>query len=94
VTGTGSFVAPTPQSLGGEDFAWYLTHVPGAMARLGTRSPGGPTYDLHRGDLVVDEGAIVVGARTLAGVVFAAAARLAGTPAIGGVSPLSAVADR
>ena len=67
VTGTGSFVAPTPQSLGGEDFAWYLTHVPGAMARLGTRSPGGPTYDLHRGDLVVDEGAIVVGARTLAG---------------------------
>ena len=94
VTGTGSFVAPTPQSLGGEDFAWYLTHVPGAMARLGIRSPGGPTYDLHRGDLVVDEGAIDVGARTLAGVVFAAAARLAGTPALGSVSPLSAVADR
>ncbi len=39
VTGTGSFVAQTPQSLGGEDFAWYLTHVPGAMARLGTRAP-------------------------------------------------------
>jgi amidohydrolase len=94
VTGAGAFVTSTPQSLGGEDFAWYLTHVPGAMARLGTRSPGGPTYDLHRGDLVVDEGAIVVGARTLAGVVFSAAARLAGTPALGGVSPLSAVADR
>jgi amidohydrolase len=94
VTGTGAFVAPTPQSLGGEDFAWYLTHIPGAMARLGTRSPGGPTYDLHRGDLVIDEGAIVVGARTLAGVVFSAAAQLAGTPALGGVSPLSAVADR
>ena len=94
MTGTGAFVAPTPQSLGGEDFAWYLTHIPGAMARLGTRSPGGPTYDLHRGDLVIDEGAIVVGARTLAGVVFSAAAQLAGTPALGGVSPLSAVADR
>ena len=93
-TGTGSFVAQTPQSLGGEDFAWYLTHVPGAMARLGTRAPGGPTYDLHRGDLVIDEGAIVVGARTLAGVVFSAAAQLAGTSTIAGVAPLGAVADR
>jgi amidohydrolase len=94
VTGAGAFVAPTPQSLGGEDFAWYLTHIPGAMARLGTRAPGGPTYDLHRGDLVIDEAAIGVGARTLAGVVFSAAAHLTGTPTLGGVSPLSAVADR
>lgn len=73
VTGVGAHVAPTPQSLGGEDFAWYLTHVPGAMARLGTRSPGGVTFDLHRGDLVVDEAAIGVGAKTLAGCVAAAA---------------------
>lgn len=71
VTGAGGFVAPTPQSLGGEDFAWYLTHVPGAMARLGTRTVGGSTFDLHRGDLLVDEGAIEVGARTLAGCVVA-----------------------
>jgi amidohydrolase len=56
----------TPQSLGGEDFAWYLETVPGAMARLGTRTPGGPTYDLHQGDLKVDEGATVVGAKVLA----------------------------
>ena len=41
----------TAQSLGGEDFAWYLESVPGAMGRLGTRTPGGPTYDLHQGDL-------------------------------------------
>ena len=27
------------QSMGGEDFAWYLESVPGAMARLGTRVP-------------------------------------------------------
>ena len=45
----------TSQSLGGEDFAWYLESVPGAMGRLGTRTPGGPTYDLHQGDLRVDE---------------------------------------
>ena len=56
---------PTSQSLGGEDFAWYLAHTDGAMARLGTRTHGGPTYDLHQGDLVVDEDAITFGARLL-----------------------------
>ncbi|WP_019148314.1 amidohydrolase [Timonella senegalensis] len=58
----------TEQSLGGEDFAWYLTKVPGALARLGTRTPGGETYDLHRGDLVVDERAISAGVAMLARV--------------------------
>ena len=65
VLGTDAHVA-TSQSLGGEDFAWYLDSVPGAMGRLGTRTPGGPTYDLHQGDLRVDERAISVGARVLA----------------------------
>lgn len=55
----------TTQSLGGEDFAWYLERVPGAMGRLGTRTPGGPTYDLHQGDLVVDERAVALGAGVL-----------------------------
>lgn len=59
-------VVLTEQSLGGEDFAWYLTKVPGAMARLGTRTPGGRSYDIHQGDLQVDERAIGVGARLLA----------------------------
>lgn len=64
-------IAPvaTQQSLGGEDFAWYLSSIPGAMARLGTRTPGGHTYDLHQGDLVVDERAVAGGARLLAAVV-------------------------
>jgi len=65
-------VVPTSQSLGGEDFAWYLESVPGAMGRLGTRTPGGPTYDLHQGDLVVDEGAISVAAEVLAATALAA----------------------
>ncbi|SNQ46389.1 putative peptidase [Frankia canadensis] len=55
------------QSLGGEDFGWYLNHVPGALARLGTRVPGGATYDLHQGAFDVDERAIGVGVRLLAG---------------------------
>jgi amidohydrolase len=58
-------VVPTAQSLGGEDFAWYVQAVPGAMARLGARTAGGVTYDLHQGDLVVDERAIAIGARLL-----------------------------
>jgi len=60
----------TTQSLGGEDFAWYLESLPGAMGRLGTRTPGGPTYDLHRGDLHIDERAIGVGAKVLATAVL------------------------
>jgi amidohydrolase len=65
VLGTGGR-APTSQSLGGEDFAWYLTRVSGAMGRLGTRVPGGPTYDIHQGNLRVDERAIAIGSKVLA----------------------------
>jgi amidohydrolase len=36
------------------------------MVRLGTRTPGGPTYDLHRGDFAPDEGALAVGMGVLA----------------------------
>jgi amidohydrolase len=60
--------APTSQSLGGEDFAWYLTRVPGAMGRLGTREPGGPTYDIHQGNLRIDERAVPIGSKLLASV--------------------------
>jgi amidohydrolase len=55
-------VEGTEQSLGGEDFSWYLERVPGAMARLGVRPPGERTVrDLHQGDFDVDEHAITVG---------------------------------
>jgi amidohydrolase len=65
VLGTGGRV-PTSQSLGGEDFAWYLTRVPGAMGRLGTRAPGEATYDIHQGNLRVDERATAIAAKVLA----------------------------
>ncbi|OEV32019.1 N-acyl-L-amino acid amidohydrolase [Streptomyces nanshensis] len=55
-------VEDTEQSLGGEDFSWYLEHVPGAMARLGVRAPEDRhPRDLHQGDFDVDESAITVG---------------------------------
>jgi amidohydrolase len=66
-------VADTPQSLGGEDFAWYLHLLPGAMARLGTRTPGTlTTVDLHQPTFDIDERAIGAGVRVLAGTVAAA----------------------
>ncbi|RMI45590.1 amidohydrolase [Streptomyces triticirhizae] len=59
-----SAVESTEQSLGGEDFSWYLEQVPGAMARLGVRPRGDAsttTRDIHQGDFDVDEHAISVG---------------------------------
>ena len=61
-------VIDTEQSLGGEDFAWYLGQVPGALARLGVRRPGDVVgRDLHQGSFDVDEDAIAVGVRLLVG---------------------------
>jgi amidohydrolase len=66
-------VTETPQSLGGEDFAWYLHLVPGAMARLGTRAPGTLTAgDLHQPTFDIDERAIGIGIRVLAGTAVTA----------------------
>ena len=68
-----SAAVPTVQSLGGEDFAWYLDHVPGAMARLGVRPPGqARPHDLHQGSFDVDEAALPVAVRVLVGVALAA----------------------
>ncbi|MFJ9697911.1 amidohydrolase [Kitasatospora sp. NPDC101183] len=55
-------VESTEQSLGGEDFSWYLEHAPGALARLGVRPVGEATVrDLHQGRFDVDERAIGIG---------------------------------
>jgi amidohydrolase len=59
----------TQQSLGGEDFGWMLEKVPGALARLGVRTPGNlDATDLHQPTFDVDERCIDVGVRLLAGV--------------------------
>lgn len=66
-------VVLAPQSMGGEDFAWMTQAVPGAMMRLGTRTPGGETYDLHRGDYRPDERAISSGVLVMASAALRAA---------------------
>ena len=65
----------TSQSLGGEDFGWFIDRVEGAMARLGTRTPGGPAYDLHQGNLRVDDRCLPIGSRVLAEVAVGALTR-------------------
>jgi amidohydrolase len=72
-------VQDTPQSLGGEDFAWYLHQVPGAMARLGSRTPGTASAgDLHQPTFDINERAIGAGVRVLAAVASGVTAAAAG----------------
>jgi amidohydrolase len=66
-------VAPAPQSLGGEDFAWYLESIPGSLFRLGTRSPGSvQEFDIHQPMFDVDERCIAVGVKVMAATALTA----------------------
>ena len=59
--------------MGGEDFAWYLEEVPGALARLGVRRPtGDAAFDLHQGTFDIDENALDVGVRYTVALAYAA----------------------
>ena len=58
-------LASTPQSSGGEDFGWYLEHVPGSFARLGVHSGVGRVKDLHQPTFTLDERALLVGIRVM-----------------------------
>ncbi len=65
----------TEQSSGGEDFAWYLEHVPGAMARLGVWPGHGPMRDIHQPTFELDERALPFGVRVLTNAALAALTR-------------------
>jgi len=66
-------ITEAPQSLGGEDFAWYLDSIPGALARLGTRTPGSTAdFDIHQAVFDVDERAIGTGVRLMAATALTA----------------------
>ncbi|MDQ3154212.1 MAG: amidohydrolase [Actinomycetota bacterium] len=62
----------TEQSSGGEDFGWYLEHVPGSLARLGVWSGHGPQRDLHQSTFDLDERALPLGVRLLIHTALAA----------------------
>ncbi len=59
-------------SMGGEDFAYYLDHVPGCYVRFGTAREGVEQFPAHSGTFNIDEQALAVGA-----AFFHAVARLA-----------------
>jgi amidohydrolase len=58
-------VLPRP-SMGSEDFAVYLNHVPGVMFRLGAAGDNGAWSGLHTPTFDVDERCLSVGAKILA----------------------------
>ncbi|HUC57406.1 MAG TPA: amidohydrolase [Streptosporangiaceae bacterium] len=68
-------LATAPQSLGGEDFAWYLESIPGSLVRLGTRRPGSSgEVDIHQPLFDVDERCIAVGVKVMAATAMSATA--------------------
>jgi metal-dependent amidase/aminoacylase/carboxypeptidase family protein len=60
-------------SMGGEDFAFYVEQVPGAMIRLGTGLPGSEVkFDIHQSRFDVDERSIGYGIRVMVHTALAA----------------------
>ena len=53
-------------SMGGEDFAYYLEHVPGALIRVGTASSPETGYPLHDDRFDIDETPLASTARLMA----------------------------
>lgn len=74
-------VRPTRQSTGGEDFSWLCEDAPGAFVRLGVTAPGAEPVDIHTPHFDVDEAAIGIGARLLAGAALEALAAAPGPSA-------------
>jgi amidohydrolase len=70
----GEALTVTEQSSGGEDFGWYLEHVPGSLCRLGVWSGEGPQHDLHQPTFDLDERALPLGVRVMVHTALAALA--------------------
>lgn len=64
------FRIPRP-SMGGEDFSYYLEHVPGALLRVGTMAGPETSYPLHHARFDLDEYALLPAAYLMAHVLVA-----------------------
>ena len=53
-------ILPKKDSMGGEDFAYYMQYKPGCMFNLGVKDVTRPYYPGHNGKLFVDENALDV----------------------------------
>jgi amidohydrolase len=76
VVGAHRVVPLSGPNLGGEDFAAYLDHVPGAFIRFGAGAPDRAPEPAHSSRFDFDEGALPVGAAWLARVAELAGERL------------------
>jgi amidohydrolase len=72
ILGADNIVTINRASMGGEDFASYLQHIPGAFVYLGVGNKSkGITYPWHHACFDLDEAALPVGAAVLAQSVWA-----------------------
>jgi hippurate hydrolase len=60
-------------NMGGEDFAYYLDHVPGCYVRYGGQIPGREGFPAHSSRFDFDEEALSIGAAYLANIAREAA---------------------
>lgn len=61
--GEDAVVAAEYQSMGSEDFSFYLGHAPGCFVRFGARAPGWEPVPLHSPAFDIDERVLGIGAR-------------------------------
>ena len=70
VAGEDHVIVQGRPSMGAEDFADYLTSVPGCMIRLGVKRKGKKITPLHTPTFDMDENSLLIGARLLARVLL------------------------
>ncbi len=69
--GAAGTIYPIPRpSMGAEDFAHYLEHVPGALIRVGSRSGPETAYPLHDDRFDLDEAVLAPTARLMSEVLL------------------------
>ena len=75
--GQGAFVKKQPPEMTGEDFAFYLNHVPGALVLVGSRNDAkGFTELLHSPRMDFDSAPLVAGCQALCSIAFRALASM------------------
>jgi hippurate hydrolase len=80
VVGPDRVVGLKSTNMGGEDFAYYLEHVPGGFIRFGAGRPGEIAHPAHSSRFDFDEAALTVGAAWYARMAHVAADYLTATP--------------
>ena len=74
--GESALVSLPRPNMGAEDFAFYMEKIPGCFLRIGVREEGAVFIPAHSPQFYADEGAIAIGAATLAETARVASARV------------------